>query len=674
MFFSWQRKIISAAIFGLIFFCIPIGANAVENAYPKLANFYLHTPISNATAAGLARFDVLILHMLAGQNSAEQIREIRRLNPNIIILVYIASEEFPVDMHASWDTTPNGLFKKQLRGITDEMWLKNDAGNHVVFWGSNWMLNVTDYPTNNKRWTDYLSDFVAKELLSTGLYDGVFYDNSWYDVSWIQNGAIDADKNGSNDNKTSLDAAWRAGMTKLFHLTREKAGKPIYIVGNGDRGYYGDINGIYFENFTTAPYISWEEKMRLYKLSADTSAPQRIAIVGNTGSDKYGSQANYQKMRFGLASALMENGYYSYDAGSSSHAENWWYDEYNINLGTPMGSSQSLGGAGSGYFKDVWRREFSNGIALVNSLAESREIDLGGEFEKIIGSQDPEINNGAIVSKVKLPAKDGLLMLKTYQSVNDLVFVNGAMTRFTTMAGARARNGFFAYDSRYPGGARILFTDLDGNDGRETIIASGPKLEIFNSAGDRWFSDYPFGGNFKGDIRLSVGKIFEKQTEDQILISPSFGGKIIMYNYHGGTMQAGYSPFAKYVGGFSVAAAQFDGADKAGSIVVGVGKGKPAEVLIYDNRLSNITKRFYPYDKTYKGGIYVSAGDLNGDKKDEIIVSPAASKTLPVRVFNSAGKKLAEFKTGALFGASGSMVGTVDINYDGKMEVAVTSL
>ena len=105
-----------------------------------------------------------------------------------------------------------------------------------------------------------------------------------------------------------------------------------------------------------------------------------------------------------------------------------------------------------------------------------------------------------------------------------------------------------------------------------------------------------------------------------------------------------------------------------------LGKGKPAEVLIYDNRLSKIKKRFYPYDKTFKGGIYVSAGDLNGDKKDEIVVSPVASKTLPIRVFDAAGKKLAEFKTGALFGTSGSMVGTVDINYDGKMEVAITSL
>lgn len=668
-----------AASFAAVFiFLDPQESLAQENSssYPKLANYYLHTPILEADVPSLARFDVLVLHMLAQQNSAEQIRAIRRLNPGIIILVYIASEEFPIEAHKMWDSNANGLFKKQLSGITDEMWLKNDSGAHLIFWGTNWMLNVTDYPSaGGRRWTDYLSDFVVKELLSTNLWDGVFYDNSWYDVSWLQNGQIDANRDGRNDGSATLDAAWRAGMSKLFRLTREKAGKTIYIVGNGDKGYYGDINGIYFESFTTAPYISWEEKMRLYKMSADTSRRPALTIVGNTSAEPQASKNDFQRMRFGLTSALMENGYYGYDAGSGSHAENWWYDEYSVNLGTPTGDAVALSGSNSIYHKDVWKREFSNGLAVVNSLAESQDVDLGGEYEKIIGTQDQVVNNGGIVSKVKLKAKDGLVMLKTFQIVKNLVFINGNFVRFVDYLGRRVRNGFFAFDAGHPGGARIYYGDIDGNGLEEKIVATGPKLEIFNSLGERWYNDFPYGGNYKGDIRVAVGRLYNEQ-QDQILIAPSIGGKVIVFNYHGGIIQAGFYPFSPkiYSGGLSVAIGHFSGETKKGEAIIGVGKGRAAEVLIYDSKLTKIRKRFYPYAATFKGGIFVAAGDINNDLKDEIIVGSVSGKNMPVKVFDGNGKKISEFKSGGLFGTAGTMVGLVDINFDKLLDIALTDL
>jgi hypothetical protein len=672
-----KKYFVGLALTGLFFLFLAVcPARAQEQNYPRLANFYLKTPIWSDEAKELARFDVLILHMLAQQNSAEQIKKIRQINPDIKILVYIVAQEFPTEMHRVWDTTSNGLFKQQLAGITEEMYLKDQNNSYVIFWGTNRMLNATDYPTgSNYRWTDYLSDFVVNKLLSTGLWDGVFYDNSWYDVSWVNGGAIDADKDGRNDEKTRLDTAWRAGMTKLFRQTKEKAGKPILIVGNGDKGYYGDINGIYFENFTTSPYISWEEKMKLYRSSVQTSQKPSIAIVGNTSQSANTAQKDYRQMRFGLTSALMENGYYAYDAGSNHHSENWWYDEYSVNLGEPMTDAISQTGAND-YIKDVWRREFTNGLAVVNSLAESREVDLGGEYEKIIGTQDLSVNNGGIVSKVKIAAKDGLLMLKTYESLKNVLFINGAFVQFMDMLGNRVRNGFFAYDERYPGGSRIIFTDLDGQSGDETVVATGAKLEILDNKGERWYSEYPYDGKFDGAINISTNKLFENQSQNQIVVTPSYGGKIIMYNYHGALMQAGYSPFDPkgYFGGLSVAAARLNGPGQPGNVVIGTGIGKTNEVLIYDNRVSKLLKRFNPYDKKYRGGIYVAAGDLTGDGKDEIIVSAMTGKNMPIKVFDAQGKKLSEFMAGGIFGGSNVMVQSVDINFDGKKDIVIISL
>lgn len=672
-----QKKIFRWSLLSAILFCVflatPVLAADGDRVNPRLANFYLYTPLSDSDARELAKWDVVILQMLAQQNSPEQIKLMRRLNPDIVILAYVASQEFPVSNYLNWDRRSDGLLRRLYNGISDEMWLRDQDGDHVVYWQGNWMLNATDYPSaSGYRWTDYLSDFMADNVLSSGLWDGIFYDNVWVDVAWVNGGAIDANRDGGNDAKSSLNTAWSVGMSKLFQLTREKAGRQIYIIGNGDKGYYGDINGIYFENYTTNPYLSWEDKMRLYRDSIGKSVQPTFAILGNT-SPGASPKTDFQRVRYGLASALLENGYYAYDAGSASHAERWWYDEYDVNLGEPTGGVVSLGNQTT-YVKDVWRRDYEHGLALVNSTAETKEVDLGGEFEKLIGHQDATTNNGGIVSQVTLAAKDGLLMLKTFQLAKNLFFINGNFVRFVDWLGQRVRNGFFAYDEKQSGGARLYYGDVDGDGAEEKIIADAFKFFIYNSRGDLWFSDYPFGGNFSGDIRVSVGRLFN-QEQDQILIAPSRGGRVIMYNYHGATMQAGFYPLGeKYVGGFSVAIAHLEGKDNFGQAIIGAAAyaGRPSEVLIYDNRLAKLKGRFAPYGSTYRGGLFVAAGDVNSDSKEEIVVG-AASGGYKIRVFDSTGRRLSEFSPGEFFGSAGAMVGTTDINFDGQADISVTN-
>lgn len=60
---------------------------------------------------------------------------------------------------------------------------------------------------------------------------------------------------------------------------------------------------------------------------------------------------------------------------------------------------------------NVFRRDFDNGIAVANATSRTRTVDLGGEFIKIRGQQDP-VNNGATVTSVTLPPYDGLLLVR----------------------------------------------------------------------------------------------------------------------------------------------------------------------------------------------------------------------------------------------------------------------
>ena len=68
----------TALIFSL-FYTEPVFAAMEKN--PSTANFYLYTPINDIDARELAKWDVLVLQMLAGDNSAEQLRLIKKNKP-----------------------------------------------------------------------------------------------------------------------------------------------------------------------------------------------------------------------------------------------------------------------------------------------------------------------------------------------------------------------------------------------------------------------------------------------------------------------------------------------------------------------------------------------------------------------------------------------------------------
>jgi hypothetical protein len=157
-----------------------------------------------------------------------------------------------------------------------------------------------------------------------------------------------------------------------------------------------------------------------------------------------------------------------------------------------------------------------------------------------------------------------------------------------------------------------------------------------------------------------------------LVVSPSTGsGKIMIFNYHGSLVKDEIYPLGKkYSGGFSVAVASDS---NGGQIVAAVGKNTVAEVLFVDPSNGKIIKRFYPYDKKYKGGANVATGDFNGDGITEIVTVSLSDKKPIVRLFNSAGKKLAEFQVKGLFGPQQVSLAAADVNFEGKMEVVAMS-
>ncbi len=129
-----------------------------------------------------------------------------------------------------------------------------------------------------------------------------------------------------------------------------------------------------------------------------------------------------------------------------------------------------------------------------------------------------------------------------------------------------------------------------------------------------------------------------------------------------------------FKGGGSVATGDING-DGIDEIIVGAGRGGGPQVRVFDN-LGNFTGfSMFPFHPDYRGGVNVAAGDVDGDGKDEVIMSQASEGQAWVKVYKAdASKKvLANFLAYESNFEGGVNVAAGDINGDGKNEIITGS-
>ncbi len=646
-------------------FLVPISVDAVES-YPKKANYFLKWTLSDTEVRELAKWDLLVLDMENQLTNPEKLKELRRLNPGIILLAYITSQEIRTDAIGG----PGKMRDRLARGISSDWYLVSDQGNQYSFWPGTVMLNVTDNAprVNGIRFNEYISNFAAKDILGSGLWDGIFFDNAWSDVSWFTGTHVDYDRNGAPDG--SIDQKWYEGMARIFQMTREKApGLPI-IVGNAHtRGHAESLNGKMIENFEKYP---WNEVMQTYAENQSSKYRPVVNIV-NANTNNVENPSDYRALRYGLTSALLENGYYSFDYGDKDHARTWNYDEYGVSLGQPLGIAQSQNSVPK-YKSDVWSRSFENGISVVNSTGDTKTVSLGGEYEKIHGVQDTTVNDGAIVSEVTLAPRDGLILLKTFETLKNVIFTNGFFARFFKPTGDRARNGLFVFEEGQKGGAQIAHIDLDFNQKEELILVTGNKIQAWRDDEQILFKIYPYGANYTGSLNVAVGDL-NNDGYYEMYVAPSAGFRepIRTYSRHGERIGQDFFPFgASYTGGYHLALTKASEKVPA-RLIVGSGKGVRSTVTMFGYDFKKINS-FAAFESSFTSGVSVAAGDVDGDGAQEIIVGKGVGGTPSVKVFSLDGKeKYKSFDAYSSMFKPGVEVRSLDIDFDGVDEIVTLS-
>lgn len=621
---------IALTIISLLF--LPVASRAASGDFVRTANYYLLSGSaleSASTIATLAEFDLIVIPSEAQSYNRAFFSSVRALNPDIVILAYVPTVSWN---NAYWSDPLHAEMKK---GIKDSWWLRDEDGNKTSIWPNTYALDL------NSGWTDYLATFVDEKMMPTGLWDGIFYDEV-------------------------MDRSdWKDGYAHLFSVTRAKLGSDAIIITNGSSStaFTPYVNGRMFETFpsTGNAVSSWNGSAADY-LSLSAKLGYDPVIVVNVNTENTGAKSDYQKMRFGLTTTLLGDGYFSFDYGTENHAQLWTYDEYDVALGEPKGAASSEGG--------IWEREYAQGKVVVNPTGAAQTVRLGGEYEKLRGTQDAAVNDGSIVSRVTVNAQDGLVLLRPLEEIYKATYLNGAFARIFTADGATDRNGFFAYTSLGRGGTRVNVYDVDDDGKNETVVADDTYVTVYANDGSVRARFAPYTDAYRLGVNIAIGDI-ENDGSVEIVTGTENGGgpQIRIFNGDGNLIHPGFFAYdTAFRGGVNVAIGDLNG-DDVNEIIAGAGVGGGPHVRVFNKDGRVINPGFFAYDPAFRGGVNVAAGDVDGDGIDDIVTGPGSGGGPHVRVFDRDGNMRSQFFAFDATGTDGIEIAAADLDGDGKAEV-----
>lgn len=628
---------------------IPAFFSIAEDNAIKTANYYLLSGAAledKSIVETLALYDVLVLPAEAQVYNPDFPDEIRELNPDIILLAYVPS----VSWNNSWNDRLHNVLEDSIKS---SYWLNDKRGSNISIWPGTQALDLTS------GWNHTLGDYVAGKILHNDYWDGVFFDEVSDEIAWV--GDVKLSNNGSNVNEEWLDA-----YTELFYYTRELVGPDKIIISNGSSNlqHAPYVNGRMFESFPT-PWEKdgrWSTNINNY-LALEQNVLYEPVILINSDTSNTGNSTDYKRVRLGLSSALLGSGFFGFDFGTESHQQLWRFDEYDAYIGIAKDEAEQNSDG-------TWTRDFTNGMVIVNPTDYSQTIYLDGEFEKIRGTQDTTTNDGSIVTQVKIESKDGLILLRPIEEILNGVFLNGAFARVYNTSGEAYRNGFFSYDEDYAGGNQVIHYDLDFDGNLETVTANDGQVFIYDENGNLHASFYPYDNKFRGGINISVGDLESDGTVEIVTGTENGGGAHVrIFNANGVLINPGFFAYDDvYRGGVNVTIGDLNG-DGWFEIICGAGVNGGPHVRIFNKDGRLINPGFFAYDYNSRYGVNVAALDTNGDGIDEILTGQGEGGVPEIKLFDKDGKELMNSFWAFSRSGNGVEVSAADLDGDGKEEI-----
>ncbi len=435
------RRVISLAAICMLLLSPHVYAQTFKDTYPRIAR----VEFRNSNDLGIPEFrqrlakqDILILGTWKGFSVRDEVTgETLRLRDLVIDIKSrarsIGNDEILVGKYTAFnessDDPDNGADRDKWDKLHAETgpgyprnndWYARDRnGEHTSSWPGRWHVNVTEFVRRDANGDTYPEWAVRRD------YEEFFRDtpelDMWYFDNWFYRPRVEADWDGDGDdddrNNEVVRQNFRKGYVNALNRARELAPNMIFI-GNVDGNaptnngmltepeYSGQLSAFY-EAAIGYPHSAetwggWDTMMAQYQTTI-LNARHNVAIMHAKGDED-----DYAVMRYGLASCLMDNGYYYYSLQNTAHTADFWFDEYDVDLGRAIDAPQF-----DAWQRGVYMRRFENGIALVNPKGNgTKTVQIGPGYKRFSGNQDPVTNNGQPTQSVTLRERDGLILVR----------------------------------------------------------------------------------------------------------------------------------------------------------------------------------------------------------------------------------------------------------------------
>ncbi len=423
-------RILAGCLLAILPAVSTLGAESSQGpSFPRIANVY-GTALSHdgwrfhgdrRTPGEVARYDLLIGVQRRQQKDTDgavfrkHLEELKKLNPHLIAVHFACSAPYT---HVA---PPEEVLAARNAGRVFP-WLLQADGKLIAGWPGTYMVNLAVPEV-----VEWLAQQTVPAVKTIG-YDGVFIDcmgphfDSWAcEIATGKPYTVDFDADGNDDDRDVLAEVWTKAKTDLAERTRELIGADaVFMANQAGPDTFGQLNGIYLEDYLDAVLdrgMSWEQVLEKYLRWTETPQRPNVTVLGcGSGVEppfqafrlSTDEQASYlergrqrlQRMRFGLVTALMGDGYYSYDLHTRWRGQYWWYPEFDAPLGYPTGScARSADG--------TWQRGFEGGLVIVNPT----DWDVSVELEKSFR----DVSSDRVARRFVIPRLDGRIYLLSHE-------------------------------------------------------------------------------------------------------------------------------------------------------------------------------------------------------------------------------------------------------------------
>jgi len=288
------------------------------------------------------------------------------------------------------------------------------------------------------------------------------------------------------------------------------------------------------------------------------------------------------------------------------------------------------------------------------------------------------------ISRANIPTTGlGFSLYRKYISADTLSAYADAGISLTDLTGTPITTvGWYDFTQRTPGGDGASFKDFN-NDGKvDAIILTltdnsfGDNNPIANKLRDPGTPGSNIPSNPGGpnpSVPTPPGSNPNNPALPGFIVSGrgGSGGAATIWSYNANSTIASNSvvPFAGFRGEVRIARADIN-QDGVADIIAAKGPGSSPALKVIDGATLGTLLEINVYDTAFRGGIYVTTGDTNGDNIPEIITGAGAGGGPHVKILNAiTGAEIASFFAYDSLFRGGISVAAADLDGNGLAEI-----